>query len=74
MLFFSPPLESQACDADLPASDQYPGKESWAKFDDDRVQVLSDEDFESLLNPLQGNDSAATPYLLLYKDTRQMRR
>ncbi|XP_782306.4 ubiquitin carboxyl-terminal hydrolase 1 [Strongylocentrotus purpuratus] len=66
--------ESQACDADLPALDQCPGKESWAKFDDDRVQVLSDEDFESLLNPLQGNDSAATPYLLLYKDTRQIRR
>lgn len=62
------PRKASGSEPDQSSSAHQTQKESWANFDDDRVQVLSEEDFESVLNPLPGNDSPATPYLLFYRD------
>ncbi|XP_071963078.1 ubiquitin carboxyl-terminal hydrolase 1-like [Antedon mediterranea] len=41
---------------------------TWARFDDDMVEVLSEEDIKSLLCPIPSVHHSSTPYLLFYQD------
>ncbi|XP_071493124.1 ubiquitin carboxyl-terminal hydrolase 1-like [Diadema antillarum] len=57
-------ISSTSCQGPGPAMSS---SSSWANFDDDRVHVMSEDDFSSLLNPLPGSETSATPYLLFYR-------
>ncbi|XP_033118960.1 ubiquitin carboxyl-terminal hydrolase 1-like isoform X2 [Anneissia japonica] len=45
-----------------------PNKSKWARFDDDMVEVLSEEDMLAILCPITTVSHTSTPYLLFYRE------
>ena len=45
----------------------------WGKFDDEKVSVLTQQELaSSVLHPVSSSSSAATPYLLFYRQVLEM--
>ncbi|XP_071796920.1 ubiquitin carboxyl-terminal hydrolase 1-like [Asterias amurensis] len=49
-----------------------PGEPRWGKFDDEKVSILTRQELAStVLHPVSSSSSAATPYLLFYRQVQE---